>query len=96
MMNGRPLFPGSFVEDQLKLIFLVLGIPPKDCLPQLEIPFSLPKHVCESCPKYVHESLSSKVPHSDHTAIDLLDKFLRVIKYFLLNNSKNLYLFLFY
>ncbi|KAK7604236.1 hypothetical protein V9T40_004509 [Parthenolecanium corni] len=68
MVNGRPLFPGSSVEDQLKLIFSVLGTPARDCWPHLEIPYSFPK--------YVRESLSSKVPRLDRTAVDLLERFL--------------------
>lgn len=70
MVKGRPLFPGSSVEDQLKLIFSVLGTPPKDCWPNLEIPYSFPK--------YARESLSFKVPRLDHTAVDLLERFLCV------------------
>lgn len=68
MVNGRPLFPGSSVEDQLRLIFSVLGTPSKDCWPHLEIPSTFPK--------FVKESLWSKVPRLDQTAIDLLEKFL--------------------
>lgn len=69
MVTGKPLFPGAHVEDQLKLIFSILGMPPKDCWPHLDIPYTMPKFTCES--------LSSKVPRLEQTAIDLLDRFLR-------------------
>jgi serine/threonine protein kinase len=33
MASGRPLFPGSTVEDELHLIFKVLGTPHEDNWP---------------------------------------------------------------
>lgn len=70
MVNGRPLFPGSLVEDQLKLIFSLLGTPPKDCWPNLDIPYKFPK--------YERGPLNHEVPRLDATAIHLLEEFLQV------------------
>lgn len=33
MACGRPLFPGSAVEDELHLIFKILGTPKEDTFP---------------------------------------------------------------
>ena len=35
MACGRPLFPGSTVEDELHLIFKTLGTPTEDTLPSI-------------------------------------------------------------
>lgn len=70
MVNGRPLFPGSSVDDQLRLIFKVLGTPPKDCWPHLEIQMTYPE--------YRKKSLCSMSSRFDQTAIDLLERFLLV------------------
>jgi cyclin-dependent kinase 17 len=70
MVNGRPLFPGSSVEDQLKLIFSLLGTPPKGCWPNLDIPYKFPK--------YERGPINHEVPRLDSTAINLFEEFLQV------------------
>lgn len=68
MACGRPLFPGSTVEEELRLIFKGLGSPPPDAWPDLPIPYTFPR--------YSPEPLISRAPRLDTDAIDLLGKFL--------------------
>lgn len=68
MISGKPLFPGGHTEAELRLIFSILGTPPKDCWPNVEVPYSFPK--------YVRESFGSELPHLNKDASDLLQKFL--------------------
>lgn len=70
MACGRPLFPGSTVEEELRLIFKGLGSPPPDAWPDLPIPYTFPR--------YRPEPLMSRAPRLDTDAIDLLLKFLCV------------------
>lgn len=35
MASGRPLFPGSTVDDQLRLIFILLGTPTETTWPTI-------------------------------------------------------------
>lgn len=72
MVNGKPLFPGSSVEDQLKLIFVLLGTPPKRCWPNLTIPYKFAEVECGRVP------LKLEVPRLDSTAINLLEEFMQV------------------
>lgn len=70
MAFKRPLFPGSSVEDQLHLIFSILGTPEKDCWPNVEIPSSFPKYT-----KTAFTKISQQL---DDAGVDLLERFLRV------------------
>lgn len=82
MACGRPLFPGSTVEEELRLIFKGLGTPPSDAWPDLPVPYTFPH--------YNPEPLLSRAPRLDSDAIDLLNKFLCVSnKNLNLSNSVN-------
>lgn len=70
MACGRPLFPGSTVEEELRLIFMGLGSPPADAWPDLPLPYTFPH--------YHPEPLLARAPRLDSDAIDLLNKFLCV------------------
>ena len=75
MSAGRPLFPGSTVEDELHLIFKLLGTPTaKDLdevirLDELEAAYPFPK--------YSPQSLVHYAPRLDPAGIALLSLFLR-------------------
>lgn len=68
MACGRPLFPGSTVEEELRLIFRALGSPPADAWGGLAVAYSSPR--CSP------ESLVARAPRLDTDAIELLSKFL--------------------
>ncbi|XP_054279933.1 cyclin-dependent kinase 17-like [Macrosteles quadrilineatus] len=68
MACGRPLFPGSTVEEELRLIFKGLGSPPADAWPDLHVPYTFPR--------YYPEPILSRAPRLDSDAVDLLNKFL--------------------
>lgn len=87
MACGRPLFPGSSVEEQLQLIFRSLGSPSEEAWPALASlpefksyadiipPPPLPSHLPHApvCP----EPLIGKALRLDEESLDLLYKFLR-------------------
>lgn len=79
MACGRPLFPGSTVEEELRLIFRVLGSPPADAWGGLAAAYSSPR--CSP------ESLVTRAPRLDTDAIELLSKFLCVSSYCIENNQ---------
>lgn len=79
MACGRPLFPGSTVEEELRLIFRVLGSPPADAWGGLAAAYSSPR--CSP------ESLVTRAPRLDTDAIELLSKFLCVSSYYIENNQ---------
>ncbi|KAJ9584821.1 hypothetical protein L9F63_020842, partial [Diploptera punctata] len=68
MACGRPLFPGSTVEEELRLIFRALGSPPEDAWGGLAAPYATPT----TSP----EPLLARAPRLDSDAIELLQKFL--------------------
>jgi len=68
MACGRPLFPGSTVEDELRLIFRALGSPPADAWGGLAAPYASPQ--CSPDP------LLTRAPRLDADALELLSKFL--------------------
>ena len=70
MACGRPLFPGSTVEDELRLIFRALGSPPADAWGGLAAPYASPQ--CSPDP------LLTRAPRLDADALELLSKFLCV------------------
>ncbi|XP_066996526.1 cyclin-dependent kinase 17 isoform X3 [Anabrus simplex] len=68
MACGRPLFPGSTVEEELRLIFRALGSPPPDAWGGMAASYDIPQ--------YPPASLVSWAPRLDADAVDLLTKFL--------------------
>lgn len=50
---GRPLFPGSDVDDQLKRIFKLLGTPTEDTWPGVSQLADYKPFPCESYAKYI-------------------------------------------
>lgn len=75
MASGRPIFPGSTVEDQLKLIFRTLGTPNEDSWPGISTNDDYRFYDFEQWPP---EPLVSRAPRLDGDGIELLSKFLRV------------------
>ncbi|KAG7281037.1 hypothetical protein CRUP_016669 [Coryphaenoides rupestris] len=81
MAAGRPLFPGSTVEDELHLIFRLLGTPTEDTWPGI---LSIEEFKSHKFPKYKSQPLINhgaqvglQVP-LDMDGIDLLMSFLKV------------------
>jgi serine/threonine protein kinase len=76
MCRGRPLFPGTSDEDQLKRIFKALGTPTTEIYPGIvELPEWNPtspllRPVCKARP------WAELVPGYDEDALDLLSKML--------------------
>lgn len=68
MACGRPLFPGSTVEEELRLIFRALGSPPPDAWGGMAASYNIPH--------YQPAPLLSWAPRLDADAVDLLTKFL--------------------
>merc|ERR1712223_279787 len=73
MASGRPLFPGSTVEDELHLIFKVLGTPAEDNWPGISMSEELLNY---NFPLYPPEPLVKRAPRLDADGIDLVSKFL--------------------
>lgn len=73
MASGRPLFPGSTVEDELHLIFKVLGTPTEDNWPGISRSEEL---ISYKFPHYAAESLVARAPRLDPDGITLLTSFL--------------------
>eukprot|EP00794_Sanderia_malayensis_P003624 gene3624-4137_t len=69
--GGRPLFPGSDVDDQLKRIFKLLGTPSEDTWPAVT---KLPEYKDFNVPQCI--SLQSVVPTLTAAGRDLLQKHL--------------------
>ncbi|XP_049845043.1 cyclin-dependent kinase 17-like isoform X1 [Schistocerca gregaria] len=68
MASGRPLFPGSTVDEELRLIFRVLGSPPEDAWGGAAASYAHPYNA--------PTPLNSWAPRLDADATDLLTKFL--------------------
>jgi hypothetical protein len=75
MACGRPLFPGSTVEDELHLIFKTLGMPVEDSLPGIS---RNQDFLSYNFPHYQGEQLLTIAPRLDSDGLDLLAKFLKV------------------
>jgi len=73
MASGRPLFPGSTVEDELHLIFKVLGTPTEDKWPGISMSEELAAY---NFPFYPPEPLVKRAPRLDQDGLDLVEKFL--------------------
>ncbi|XP_037578345.1 LOW QUALITY PROTEIN: cyclin-dependent kinase 16-like [Dermacentor silvarum] len=74
MASGRPLFPGSTVEDELHLIFRTLGTPTETTWPGIE---SRSEFLAYHFPRYTPENLGSKVPRIGAPGVALLLEFLK-------------------
>lgn len=79
MASGRPLFPGSTVDDQLRLIFRTLGIPTDETWPNIS---SNEGFLTYKFDQIDPEPLVTRAPRLDSEGIDLLAKFLKVAKLF--------------
>ncbi|KAL4659335.1 cyclin-dependent kinase 17 [Arapaima gigas] len=74
MAAGRPLFPGSTVEDELHLIFRLLGTPTEDNWPGIS---SIDEFKSYNFPKYKPQPFINHAPRLDTDGIDLLLNFLK-------------------
>ncbi|XP_039627160.1 cyclin-dependent kinase 17-like isoform X4 [Polypterus senegalus] len=74
MMTGRPLFPGSTVEDQLHLIFRILGTPSEETWPGITTNEEFKSY---NFPHYKAEPLVNHAPRIDSDGLDLLAKLLQ-------------------
>lgn len=77
MASGRPLFPGSTIEDELHLIFKTLGTPNERIWPGIT---QNPDFLGYRFPDYLPEHLVNRAPRLDPEGLDLLNKFLKVNK----------------
>uniref|UniRef100_A0AAY4EXT4 cyclin-dependent kinase n=1 Tax=Denticeps clupeoides TaxID=299321 RepID=A0AAY4EXT4_9TELE len=74
MAAGRPLFPGSTVEDELHLIFRLLGTPIEENWPGIT---SNEEFKSYNFPKYKPQPFINHAPRLDTEGIELLLSFLR-------------------
>lgn len=74
MAAGRPLFPGSTVEDELHLIFRLLGTPTEENWPGIS---SIEEFKSYNFPKYKPQPFINHAPRLDGEGIELLLSFLR-------------------
>uniref|UniRef100_A0A8C5HI19 Cyclin-dependent kinase 17-like n=1 Tax=Gouania willdenowi TaxID=441366 RepID=A0A8C5HI19_GOUWI len=74
MAAGRPLFPGSTVEDELHLIFRLLGTPTEESWPGIS---SIDEFKTHKFPKYKAQPLINHAPRLDSDGIELLMSFLK-------------------
>merc|ERR1711981_1327387 len=73
MASGRPLFPGSTVEDELHLIFKILGSPTEETWPGVSKNEELINY---KFPEYTAEPMVARAPRLDQDGIDLVERFL--------------------
>ncbi|XP_059188638.1 cyclin-dependent kinase 16 isoform X1 [Centropristis striata] len=74
MATGRPLFPGSTVEEELHFIFKLLGTPTEQTWPGIS---SNDEFIAYNYPQYRPERLSQHTPRLSSDGVDLLSKFLQ-------------------
>ncbi|XP_068454439.1 cyclin-dependent kinase 17-like isoform X2 [Clinocottus analis] len=74
MITGRPLFPGSTVEDELHLIFRILGTPTEETWPGITISEEFKTY---NFPRYRAEPLVNHAPRIDNDGHDLLSVLLQ-------------------
>ncbi|XP_061656167.1 cyclin-dependent kinase 16-like isoform X4 [Phyllopteryx taeniolatus] len=74
MITGRPLFPGSTVEDELHLIFRILGTPTEETWPGISTSEEFKTY---NFPKYNAEPLVNHAPRIDNDGHDLLSVLLQ-------------------
>ena len=101
MACGKPLFPGTRVEDELYLIFKTLGSPTEETMPGVS---TNPEYLALNLPRfpiYEPSNLSSIATRLDADGLSLLGSYLRVRKVFrrrlnfLHSFSKNHFLFMY-
>lgn len=76
MVCGKPLFPGSTADEEIHLIFRVLGTPTVDN-PRTSFLTKLPLFHKYSTPKLPRESLQKVAHRMDPDALDLFDNLLQ-------------------
>ncbi|XP_054868881.1 cyclin-dependent kinase 17-like isoform X5 [Amphiprion ocellaris] len=74
MITGRPLFPGSTVEDELHLIFRILGTPTEETWPGITTSEEFKTY---NFPHYHAEPLVNHAPRIDNDGHDLLSMLLQ-------------------
>uniref|UniRef100_A0A8C5AV04 Protein kinase domain-containing protein n=1 Tax=Gadus morhua TaxID=8049 RepID=A0A8C5AV04_GADMO len=74
MAAGRPLFPGSTVDDELHLIFRLLGTPTEENWPGIT---SIEEFKSYKFPKYKPQPFINHAPRLDTEGIELLLSFLK-------------------
>jgi serine/threonine protein kinase len=76
MVCGKPFFPGTKVEDELYLIFKVLGTPDEDTLPGVTANAEFIT-LNSTIRQYSRMDMATLVPRLDADGIDLLSGFLK-------------------
>ncbi|XP_066566178.1 cyclin-dependent kinase 16 isoform X3 [Amia ocellicauda] len=74
MSTGRPLFPGSTVEEELHFIFKLLGTPNEETWPGIT---SNEDFTSYNYPRYRADSLHNHTPRLDNDGVQLLSKLLQ-------------------
>uniref|UniRef100_A0A671VVN6 cyclin-dependent kinase n=1 Tax=Sparus aurata TaxID=8175 RepID=A0A671VVN6_SPAAU len=74
MITGRPLFPGSTVEDELHLIFRILGTPTEETWPGITTSEEFKTY---NFPRYQAEPLVNHAPRIDNDGHELLSMLLQ-------------------
>ncbi|KAG9336023.1 hypothetical protein JZ751_003282 [Albula glossodonta] len=74
MSTGRPLFPGSTVEEELHFIFKLLGTPTEETWPGIT---SNEEFISYNYPRYRPDCLQNHTPRLDSDGVDLLSKLLQ-------------------
>ncbi|XP_058245710.1 cyclin-dependent kinase 17-like isoform X5 [Hemibagrus wyckioides] len=74
MITGRPLFPGSTVEDELHLIFRILGTPTEESWPGVSTSEEFRNY---NFPRYRPEPLVNHAPRIDSDGDDLIMQLLK-------------------
>ncbi|XP_041093132.1 cyclin-dependent kinase 16-like isoform X2 [Polyodon spathula] len=74
MSTGRPLFPGSTVEEELHFIFKLLGTPTEETWPRITLNEDFRSY---NYPRYRADSLCSHAPRLDSDGVDLLSRLLQ-------------------
>ncbi|XP_031694779.1 cyclin-dependent kinase 16-like [Anarrhichthys ocellatus] len=74
MTTGRPLFPGSTVEEELHFIFKLLGTPTEQSWSGISCN---DEFVAYNYPLYRAERLSNHTPRLSTEGVELLSKFLK-------------------
>uniref|UniRef100_A0A671LQJ5 cyclin-dependent kinase n=1 Tax=Sinocyclocheilus anshuiensis TaxID=1608454 RepID=A0A671LQJ5_9TELE len=74
MSTGRPLFPGSTVEEELHFIFKLLGTPTEETWPGIT---SNEEFISYNYPRYRADCLHNHTPRLDNDGVELLSKLLQ-------------------
>ncbi|KAM4661794.1 cyclin-dependent kinase 16-like isoform 2-T2 [Discoglossus pictus] len=75
MVTGRPLFPGSTVEEQLHFIFRILGTPTEETWPGI---LSNEEFKTSNYPKYYPDPIQKHAARLDSDGANLLSKLLQL------------------